>query len=349
MQQTITVGLVAYGMSGQVFHAPFLHTLPGFQLKTVVERHAEKSKERYPYVNVVRSLDELLADDSIELVVVTTPNHLHYADTKKALEAGKHVVVEKPFVENTTQAEELIALAKRQNRHLIVYQNRRWDSDFQTVKKVLAQGMLGDLVHFESHYDRYVNYIRPGNTWKEDTQGATGVLYDLGAHLIDQALQLFGAPKAVTGDLRVEREGSRIIDNFHLTLHYDRPRVLIQSNMLVRELGPRFILHGVNGSFLKWGLDPQEAALKAGRWPNEAGWGTEPENLWGKLNTQWGDLHTIGRIETVPGDYNQFYHGVYAALTEDAPVPVKPEEALLTQKVIEAAIRSAEEGRQVAP
>ncbi|MGB3617015.1 MAG: Gfo/Idh/MocA family oxidoreductase, partial [Catalinimonas sp.] len=278
MSEPITTGLVAYGMSGRVFHAPFLHTIPGFRLKTVVERHRNESQARYPDVAVVRSLNDLLADAEVELVVVTTPNHLHYDDARRALEAGKHVVVEKPFVENPTQAEALIALARRQERLLMVYQNRRWDGDFLTVQKVVEQEMLGDLLRYEAHFDRYAKEIRTGGrVWKEETAGATGALYDLGTHLIDQALVLFGVPRAVEADLRAERPGSRIHDAFDLVLDYGhgRPRVVLRASVLVREPAPRYTLHGTAGSFLKWGLDPQEARLKAGRWPDDPTLGVE--------------------------------------------------------------------------
>jgi len=333
-------------MSGKVFHGPLLKADGRFQVRKVYERTGEKSKADHPAAEVVRRYEALLEDPAIELVVVNTPNFLHFEQARQALEAGKHVVVEKPFTVTAGEAEQLADLAGRKGVVLTVFQNRRWDGDFLTVREVVGQGLLGKLVEYEAHYDRYRNYIE-ANTWKEETGPGSGILYNLGSHMIDQAMVLFGMPAAVTADLSTQRPGASIHDSYHVVLHYPGFRVVLKSSYLVREQGPRYTLHGLDGSFLKWGLDPQEDALKAGRLPNEPGWGTEPEAWWGQLNTQLGALHVTGKVETKPGAYPQFYRNVYAAIREGAPLAVTPAEAVGLIRVIEAAIRSHESGQTV--
>ncbi len=342
----VNVGLVAFGMSGRIFHAPFLDHHPGFGLRTVVERHHEHSKAVYPDVTVVRSLKALLDDDSIDLVVITTPNSLHYEQTKRALESGKHVVVEKPFTITSREADDLIDLARQRDRMLAVYHNRRWDGDFLTVRRILNGRQLGRLVEFESHFDRFRNYLKP-DSWREQGEPGNGMLYDLGSHLIDQALVLFGPPDQLTADIRTQREGGQIDDNFELILHYDDLKVTLKSCMLVREPGVRFILHGTKGSYVKYGLDPQEEALDRGRTPDEPGWGEEPEEHWGTLNTEFDGLHFIGRVETVPGQYQGFYENIYQVLTDDGDLMVKPHQARNVIRMIELARESNEDGRTI--
>ena len=249
-------------MSGLVFHAPLLNTNPGFDMTTIVERSYKGSKERYPDVHVVRSVEELINDTHLELIVVNTPDATHFEYCKKALEAGKHVVVEKPFTMNTEEAEKLIALAKKQDRLLSVFQNRRWDGDYLTVKKVVDEKLLGRLVSFESHFDRYRNFIQP-NTWKEEPNAGAEIVFNLGAHMIDQAYDLFGMPNSVFAEIGIQRTGGKVDDYYNIVLEYDDIHVNLKSSYLVREEGPRYIVHGTEGSFLKWGLDPQEDALKA--------------------------------------------------------------------------------------
>jgi predicted dehydrogenase len=339
LEKIIHVGLASYGMSGKVFHGPLLKAHSGFRLKKVVERSAEKSKADYPEVEVVRSFEELLADEAIQLVVVNTPNALHYEMAKQALQAGKHVIVEKPFTVTAEEARELIKLAQSKQLILTVFQNRRWDGDFLTVQKVLEQKLVGKLVECEIHYDRFRNFIE-ANTWKEETGPGSGILYNLGSHLIDQALVLFGTPKSIMADLRTQRPGGSIDDSYHITLHYPDLRVILKSSYLVREAGPRYILHGTEGSFLKWGLDPQEDALKKGGLPGQPDWGTEPASEWGVLNTQVGELHFKGTVETLPGAYQQFYENLYDAITLKVLLSVKPEESLEVIRIIQAAIES---------
>ncbi|HYH83931.1 MAG TPA: oxidoreductase [Pyrinomonadaceae bacterium] len=339
MTNEINVGLIGYGMAARVFHAPVIGSVANLRLKKIVERHGDESRERYPSVEVVRDADALFQDEDITLIVVATPNISHFDLARQSLLAGKHVVVEKPFTTTSEQAQQLIDLARRQNRLVSVNQNRRWDGDFLTVKRLLDVKLLGRLVEYESHYDRFRNYRRQG-AWREEEGEGSGILFDLGSHLIDQALVLFGLPQMITADIRVQREFAKADDNFELLLHYDNLKVTLKAGMLVREQSPRFILHGTEGSFIKYGLDPQEEALKQGRTPSEPNWGEETEELWGKLDTQIGGLHSVGRVETVPGRYQAFYQNIVEAIAGRAELAVKPEEAMSTIRVIELALQS---------
>jgi scyllo-inositol 2-dehydrogenase (NADP+) len=345
-ENVISVGIASYGMSGSVFHAPLLAAHPGFTLKKMLERSAEKSKARYPQVEVVRDYGDLLQDEEIRLVVVNTPNALHYEMARQALEAGKHVVLEKPFTVTAAEGEELTQLAKEQNLILSAFQNRRWDGDFRTVQQVVESGWLGELVEFEGHYDRFRNYIE-ANTWKEETGPGSGILYNLGSHMIDQALVLFGLPQAVTADIRTQRPGGQVEDAYDLLLEYGKLKVVLKSSYLVREPGPRYTLHGTEGSFIKHGLDPQEDALKAGGTFTDPGWGREPEKDWGLLNTQLDGLHLRGTVETLPGTYQAFYQNIYDAIQGRAGLAVTAEQATNVIRIIEAAMQSNEEKRRV--
>ena len=342
----IQVGLASYGMSGTVFHAPLLSCHPGFKLKKIVERHHNHSARRYPEAEVVRSFDALLQDEALELIVVNTPNALHLPMAKQALEAGKHVILEKPFTITSQDAATLIATAKAHNRVLSVFQNRRWDGDFLTVQQIVSEKMLGQIVDYEAHFDRFRNYIEP-DTWKEEAGPGSGILYNLGSHMIDQALVLFGKPTAVTGEVGIQRPGGKVDDYYHLTLHYPQMRVTLKSSYLVREAGPRYILHGTEGTFLKSGIDPQEAALKAGMLPTTPDWGTEPKEKYGLLNTQLHSLHVQGAVETLPGNYTFYYQNIYEAIREGKPLAVKPEESMLGIQIIEAAMQSRSERRTI--
>jgi predicted dehydrogenase len=336
----IQVGLASFGMSGMVFHAPILTHHPGFCLNTIVERSKNEGKKHYPEVTVVRSFEELLADNKIELVVVNTPDHTHFEYAHKALEAGKHVVVEKPFTQTIGQGEDLLNLSRKKNLKLSVFQNRRWDGDFLTVRKIVDNQCLGRLVEFESNYMRYRNYIEP-NTWKESVLQGIGLTYNLGSHMIDQALVLFGMPEAVWADIDSLRGGSEIDDYYHIKLIYPDIKVTLKAGYLVREAGARYTLHGTSGSFLKYGLDPQEEALKNGGNPTLPGWGKEPEALWGTLNTDIDGIHVRGKVETVAGNYAAYYDNIYDALRNDAPLEVQPEQALNVIQLIETAMESS--------
>ncbi|MEM7656303.1 MAG: Gfo/Idh/MocA family oxidoreductase [Bacteroidota bacterium] len=332
-------------MSGRVFHGPLLTSHPEFALTHVWQRSKSDAKDHYPEIEVVRTMEELLAAE-VDLVVVNTPEPTHYAFTKAALEAGKHVVVEKAFTPTVAEAEELVALAREKGLLLSVFQNRRWDSDFLTVQQVIGQEMLGRLVEYESHYDRYRNYIQAG-TWKEVEAPGTGILFNLGSHLIDQALVLFGMPEQVFADIRTQRTGGIVPDNFELILYYPELKATLKAGYLVREATPKYKLLGTDGSFLKYGLDTQEDALKAGSLPGGPTWGTEPEAQWGILNTQVGELHVRGQVESLAGNYLAYYDNIADVLLRSAPVAVPGEQGQQVIEVIEAAQRSAAEGKVV--
>ena len=346
MKNPIRTGIASYGMSGKVFHGPLLHVNPGFEISKIVERSPKGSKKLYPDVEVVQSFENLLDDSDLDLVIVNTPDTTHYEFARQAIESGKHVVVEKPFTIKAEEARELIGLAKKMDVVLTAFQNRRWDGDFLTVRKLLKKQLLGRLVSFELHFDRYRNYILE-NTWKELRGSGAEILYNLGSHCIDQVYALFGMPESVYANLGIQRTGGAVDDFYHLILQYPGLHVTLKSGYLVREEGPKFILHGTEGSFLKWGIDPQEDALKAGRLPNEPGWGVEPKKYWGKVNTEMNGLHMTGRIETLPGNYNAFYDNLYAAIRTGRELEVKPEQSLDLMHIIEAAIESNTTGRTV--
>lgn len=345
-QPPIRVGLAAYGLSGRVFHAPLLHAHAGFRLHSVMQRSKRDAQEKYPYINLLKSFDELLDQPDIELLIINTPEYLHYEMAKKALEAGKHIVVEKAFTTTTAEGRELIALAREKGKMLSVFQNSRWHGDFLTLQKVMASGMLGQVVDFEAHYDRFRNSVDEGN-WKEEAHPGTGVLYNLGSHMIDQALVLFGWPQAVQADIRIQRPGGKVADNFTLELLYEQTKVTLKSSYLVREAGPRYVLHGVKGSFVKYGGDPQEAMLKSGMSPLDGRFGRESPEYWGKLNTEWQELHLSCKIETLPGSYMGYYDSIYAALREGQTPAVKASEALQVVAIIEAAVQSHSEHRKI--
>ncbi len=313
----IQVGLASFGMSGKVFHAPILAHHPGFSLNTIVERTKNESVALYPEANIVRSFDALIDRDDIELIIVNTPDATHFEYACKALEAGKNVVVEKPFTHTVEQGEYLLNLAHKQKKILSVFQNRRWDGDFLTVRKIIDHQWLGRLVEFESNYMRYRNYIQPG-TWKESLAQGIGITYNLGSHMIDQALVLFGMPEAVWADIDTLRSGGEIDDYYHIRLIYPEIKVTLRSSYLVREEGARYSLHGTSGSFLKYGIDPQEEMLKQGGNPALPGWGTEQEKYWGVLNTEIQGVHIRGKVETVAGNYAAYYDNIYDVIRNQA-------------------------------
>ena len=342
----INTALCSFGMSGWVFHAPFINVNPGFNLYAVWERTKNLAQEKYPGVKTYRTLEDMLADDSVELVVVNTPNYTHYEYTKKALEAGKHVVVEKPFTINVEEGEELITLAKKQNKKLSVFQNRRYDSDYKTIKKVMNAKMLGDLVEVEMHFDRYSTALSP-KVHKEIPGPGTGSVYDLGSHLIDQALQLFGMPKKLFADIQIMRPVSKVDDYFELLLYYDKMRVRVKSSYVVREPLPGYVFHGLQGSFIKPKTNIQEEMLQAGKVPSTADWGTEPESERGLLHTEIDGKEIREYISSEQGNYGDYYQGIYEAIRNGKPLPVTAEEGLSVIKIIEAAYESNKTNRVV--
>lgn len=346
----INVGLIGFGMAGRLFHGPTINCTDGLKLSKIRETKAPNIaiiRERYPDAIIVNDTNEILNDPAIDLVIVATPNVTHYEVATQALSANKHVVVDKPFTVTSAEASVLITLAKTKSKLLTIYQNRRWDSDFQTVKKVIASGLLGNLVEYEAHYDRFRNTIRP-DTWKEDGVLGTGLVYDLGSHLIDQAQVLFGLPDTVTADLRTQRQNARIIDNFEIVLDYGKVKVTLKGGMLIKEALPHFILLGNNGSFVKYGMDVQEEALIEGHAPNKtSNWGQEPENLWGTINTEYNGIELRGKIKSENGNYAGFYENVYNAIIGEEELTVKPEQAKNTIRIIELAMQSNEEKRRI--
>jgi scyllo-inositol 2-dehydrogenase (NADP+) len=326
-------------MSGEVFHAPLLHVHAGFTLHSVVQRKAPTAPKRYPGIKVYTDFEAVVNDPAVELAVVNTPNETHYDYTRRLLEAGKHVVVEKPFTVTADEAAKLIALAEKQGKVLTVFQSRRWDGDFLTLKKVIDNKLVGQIVELEAHYDRFRNYVEP-NTWKEERKPGTGILYNLGSHMLDQILLLFGMPKAVDARIGTQRPGGRVDDFYDIRITYDTHHVIVKSSYLVREPGPRYMLHGTEGSYIQAGIDVQEQSLKEGKYPGTPGWGLAPKEYWGKLNTTVSGLHFEGQIETLPGNYLGYYENVYQAIREGKPLAVKPEESMRVIQVIEACYES---------
>jgi scyllo-inositol 2-dehydrogenase (NADP+) len=340
MNPKIRVGVLSYGMSGKVFHAPILHILPGFEMVKIMQRSANDALDRYPYVKIVRNATDIFNDPDIDLVLVNTPDHTHFEFTSAALEAGKHVVVEKPFVQEIEEGEKLIALARKKGKILTVFQSRRWEGDFLTIRKIIDNKLLGRLVEYEAHFDRFRNFVR--DSWKEKPESKTGTLYNLGSHLIDQALVLFGMPAAVYADIRKQRTGSLVDDLFDLSLIYPEVKVTLKGSYLVREPGPRYMVHGTEGSYVKYGVDPQEEALNKGHYPNEVDWGRENKDQWGILNTTVGGLHFRGPVETLAGCYQDFYNSLFDTLVLGRELAVKPEESLNVIRIIRAAFESYE-------
>lgn len=350
MDKNISVGLIGFGAGGQIFHAPVLTAIPGLKLTKIRASRPEQvsvAQMKYPEATIVSTSEEIINDKEVDLVVISTPNTSHHSLALLALQAGKHVVVDKPFTITTAEADELIALAADRNQVLSVFHSRRFDSDFHTVKKVIKSGILGELVELESRYDRFRNFLKPG-AWREDEAPGTGILYDLGSHLIDQALTLFGLPEAVTADLRMQRKSSKAVDNFEVILHYPAVKVSLKAGMLVKENLPRFILLGTEGAFVKYGLDVQEEALKAGYSPLTKGdWGIEPQSIWAKINSELNGLHIIGNIESERGNYAEFYDNVYQTIAGSAQLLVTPLQARNTIRIIELAIQSQLERRTI--
>lgn len=339
----LQVGLIGFGLGGRVFHAPMIRAVSGLQLAAIVERTGDSARAAYPDVRVVRSVSELLSMDSIELVVVTTPNPTHLDLARQCLQAGRHVVVDKPFTTTSAEAAELVRLAQEHKRLITVYHNRRWDGDFLTVRRIVQEGSLGRLVLFESHMERYRPMLN-AEAWRELSKPGSGLWFDLGPHLLDQAFALFGPPEAMTAELRAERDGAVVDDAFDVVMHYPRLRVLLRSNLLTCAPGPRFRLNGTRGSFVKYGSDPQEEALKRGETPDQPNWGQEPAENWGTLSIAEGDTITQTPIPTETGDYRRYYQNVRDAIVSGAPLDVSPQHGLRIMQALELGMESSRRG-----
>lgn len=338
----LRIGLIGYGFAGRVFHAPVIASADSLALVAVVTSRADEVRRDLPGVTVISAPDALLADPAVDLVVVATPNTTHRELVARVLAAGKHVVVEKPFVTRAEDAGPLIELAVKKGVVLSVYHNRRWDGDFLTIRSLVEEGSLGDVALFESHFDRYRPGIKEG--WREEPLEGSGILYDLGSHLVDQALVLFGMPDAVWADVATQREASRVHDYFHLVLSWGACRAILHGGMLVPDPGPRFAVHGTTGSFTTWGLDPQEARLIAGE-PDP--FGPPAPGRPARLATGSGSGVDVVEMQVPSGRYPTYYEGVAAAIRGDGPNPVPASEARDVIRVIEAALRSSATGRRV--
>jgi scyllo-inositol 2-dehydrogenase (NADP+) len=346
MPEPIGVGLVGYGLAGSVLHAPLIAAEPRLRLHAVASSRPERVRRDLPAVRVVATPDALLEDPAVELAVVAAPNALHHRLAGAALRAGRHVVVDKPLVTSSAEADELIGLAGEQGRLLSVFHNRRWDGDYLTVRHCVRAGLLGRVSTYIARYDRFAP--RPAGGWREGEGPGAGVLWDLGAHLVDQALALFGPPATVMADVGRQRPGALTDDYFHLVLGYGELRAILHAGSLVRAPGPRFEVHGDKGSFRKYGVDGQAAALEAGARPGDPGWGSDPEDRYGSLTTEVAGLEVTGRLATLPGSWQSFYRGVAEAIRGEGPVPVTGEEARATVRIIERALESGRQGRVVA-
>ena len=337
----IRVGLVGFGMAGRVFHAPLVSSVDGLQLAAVVERHTDHCAERYPGITTHRTLEAMLADATLDLFVVATPSGSHFQVARQILAAGKNVVVDKPMAVASAQIAELMKLAAERNVLLAPFQNRRWDGDFLTIQKLLDEGALGRLVYLESVFDRWT----PGSTrrpWKDDPAQGGGQLLDLGTHIADQALTLFGKPEAVSADVRRERDGDGSNDAFTVRLRYESFTVTLGANCLSSLPRPRFHLRGTKGNYWKFGVDPQEAALNKITRIEDAAWGQEPAANWGTLCCVDGYGGMVTRpVEPIPGDYRLYYAGIRDALLGKAPAPATAQGAWRTARLLEWAAESS--------
>jgi len=339
MSENIRVGLVGYGYAGKTFHAPLIAGTQGMVLASVSSSDADKVHADWPAVQVVADAQQLFENPDIDLIVIPTPNDTHFPLAKAALQAGKHVVVDKPFTITLEQARELDKLAKHCGKLLSVFHNRRWDSDFLTLKTLLADGLLGEVAYFESHFDRYRPVVR--DRWREKAAAGGGIWYDLGPHLLDQALTLFGLPVSIDVDLAQLRNGAQATDYFHAILTYPQRRVILHGSVLAPAETPRYIVQGTRGGYIKYGLDPQEDRLKAGERLPQANWGIDPRD--GVLTLAKGDALEQHILPTLPGNYLAYYEGIRDALLGKGENPVPATQAIEVMELIELGIQSAEQ------
>jgi scyllo-inositol 2-dehydrogenase (NADP+) len=343
----IRVGVVGFGLGGRVFHAPLVASVEGLELAAIVDRGGRGAAERYPGIAIHRTLDDLLKDDSISLVVITTPSGNHFEAARQAFEAGKNVVIDKPMAGSSAEIAQLMRLAAARKLLLAPFHNRRWDSDFRTIQKVLHDGSLGRLVGFESYFDRWRPVPKPG-IWKEDPAQAGGMLLDIGTHLADQALVLFGKPEGVSADVTRERDGKGANDAFNMRLHYAGFSVALGANCLASPGRTRYLLRGTRGNYWKWGLDGQEAALGKLTCIPAGPWGEEPAASWGTLNVDVDGGMVTCPVKPIPGDYRLYYAGIRDALEGKAPAPVSTLDAWRVARLLEWAEQSSEERREIA-
>jgi predicted dehydrogenase len=338
------VGVAGFGLGGRAFHAPFIAAHPGFRLTHVLQRHGDDAAALYPGVKIVRDFDALLDSDArVDVVVIATPNPTHASFARRALEAGKHVVVDKPFALSVEEGRGVIEAASRAGRLVAPYQNRRWDGDFLTLRALLDRCWLGTIEAFESRLDRWRPEIR-ADRWKELPSPGSGLLFDLAPHLVDQALTLFGMPSSVNAWLTAERPGSLVDDRFELALEYPDFTAKLGARLMAPEIGARFRVSGSQGHYVKHGVDPQETLLRGGERPSGPDWGVEPAAQWGALFATIDGLRVEGVLRTLPGHYGGFYDNLCDAIEGRARLAVKPENALRTLRIIELAIESNRQG-----
>ncbi|HCF6465696.1 MULTISPECIES: oxidoreductase [Klebsiella] len=337
MSDAIRVGLIGYGYASKTFHAPLISGTPGMTLAAVASSDENKVHADWPAMPVVSGPERILNDPNIDLVVIPTPNDTHFPLAKAALEAGKHVVVDKPFTVTLSQARELEALAISGGRLLSVFHNRRWDSDFLTVKALINEGLLGEVGYFESHFDRYRPQVR--NRWREQGGPGSGIWYDLAPHLLDQVVNLFGLPVSMQVDLAQLRPGSQSTDYFHAVLAWPQRRVVLHGTLVAAAETARFIIHGSRGSYVKYGLDPQEERLKSGERLPQEDWGYDMRD--GVLTRAEGENITEESWLTLPGNYPAYYAAIRDALNGSGTNPVPASQAIQIMELIELGLESA--------
>lgn len=340
----LNVALIGFGYAGQTFHAPLIAATPGLHLAAIVSSNADKVKAQWPETRVLPEVQAAFDAADIDLIVIATPNDTHANLARRALAAGKHVVVDKPFTVNLADAEDLAALSTRGDRILSIFHNRRWDGDFLTLRRLIEAGELGHITQFESHFDRFRPVLR--DRWREKPGPGAGLWYDLGPHVLDQALCLFGQPLSLYADIGTQRRGDGAPDYFHALLCYpDGRRVILHASMLIAASGLRFAVHGDKASFISHGLDSQEDALKEGQIPGGSGWG-QPAMV--PMLTRWeGDQPKTEPVAPVPGDYLAYFAQVRDAIQGMAPNPVTAAEAVQVMRLIEIGCRSADEKKEI--
>jgi scyllo-inositol 2-dehydrogenase (NADP+) len=340
----IDVALVGFGLGGRCFHAPVIRAVPGLHLAVVLQRTQNTAAELYPDIRLVHTLDELLAIDSIQLVVISTPNQTHFPFAKRCLEAGKHVVVDKPFTTTVPEAAELLNLAKQKNLVLSVYHNRRFDADFQALRQTIAAGQLGRILRFESTYDRYRPLSKPG-AWREKPGPGSGVLFDLAPHLLDQSLTLLGTPEAIAADVRIERPGFSTDDAFDIFLYYSEGvRALLRATMMSAFPRPRLVGLGEKGSYLKREFDPLEPKLRNGQIPTGESWVVEKEEDYGELTLIENGTATTRKVPSI-GDWREFYANIRDAILGKAQLLVTPQQMLNVMVALELSLESNSQRR----
>ncbi|SFI17342.1 Predicted dehydrogenase [Collimonas sp. OK307] len=338
----LKVGLLGYGFAGATFHAPLIGYSGRTEVSAIASSQTEAAAKAWPRARFVADLDGLLADSAIECIVIATPNDTHFEFARRVLAAGKHVVVDKPVTLSAAEARTLARMAADSKLLLAPFHNRRWDGDFRTLQLLVASGRLGHITHFESHFDRFRPLVR--QRWRENALTGGGLLYDLGPHLIDQALTLFGAPQSVNATIGTYREHAQADDYVHLQLGYPDKQVVLHASALSALEAPRFVVHGRRGSYLKSGLDSQEDQLKAGLRPGQPGWAKNPPGL---IREVEGELDLRGELATLDGAYEEFYRALAASVQDGAPFPVAADAAVSVAEILELARQSADEGRRL--